>query len=271
IEENDTLTKYSLNTYDILIFVHFVEELNSGQDAEVVKSIVNKIKATDLTLIENRIEKLRRLLKYKHSENEAAELNSLSNLINSYKSEQKLEFNNLDKISKNAVDAYGLLAFKPLCIFLNTKYKTGIMEFKNMMIAGLDVGIYICDFFLYSELKEECKREPKIFEELGVEYIDYSRIITQLLARCNIYHFYTLVSSDIRAWQIKKGTTAKEAAGKIHKDFERGFIGAEVIRSDDFINYNGDMKKLKSSGKVLQVNQDYQIHDEDIITFRFNV
>ncbi len=272
VDENvQTLTKYGLNTYDILIFVQFTENLNEELTEELARFIANTIKATDIKLLDNRIEKLNELLKFKHSENEVAELNSLSTLINYYKSNQKLELTYLDKISKNAVNTFGLLSFKPLCLFINTKYTPSYNKFTSVTTEGLNINIYACDFSLYSDLKVEFKSNPKIFEEFKVEYLDYSNIIPTLLRKCDIYHFYTIVSDDVRAWQITKGTPAKKAAGKIHKDFEKGFISAEIVKATDFINENGDMRRLKEQRKILRVNQHYEICDEDIVTFKFNV
>ena len=75
---------------------------------------------------------------------------------------------------------------------------------------------------------------------------------------------------EVRAWTIKRGTTAGKAAGKIHSDIERGFIRAEVVHYDDFVHYGSDAK-CREAGKLRLEGKDYVVKDGDIIHFRFNV
>ena len=82
--------------------------------------------------------------------------------------------------------------------------------------------------------------------------------------------FLTSGEDETRAWTIKKGTKAPQAAGKIHTDFERGFICAEVVSYDDLIEY-GSMTACKEKGLVRQEGKEYVVKDGDIIVFRFNV
>lgn len=270
-DKSAPLTKYALNIYDILIFVKFASELQEETLKNEIKFFVENIKNTDISILTKRIEKLTQSLKFKHSENEAAELNSLQHLITLYKNNKGLEYSNLDKISHNAIHTFGLLSFKPINIFINTKYNNLCNKFNKFTIDGLNINVFISDFSFYSDLKKESKENPNIFDEFGVEKIDFSSVLINLLKHSKIVHFYTIVSNDIRAWQITGGTSVKKAAGKIHKDFEKGFISAEVIKAADFVSTNGDIKKLKSAGKIFYVNEEYIVCDEDIITFKFNV
>ncbi|MDR0461759.1 MAG: YchF family ATPase [Christensenellaceae bacterium] len=82
--------------------------------------------------------------------------------------------------------------------------------------------------------------------------------------------FFTAGTPEVRAWTIKQGTKAPGAAGKIHTDFERGFIRAEVCAYDDFVKY-GDLVKAREAGRVRSEGKDYVVRDGDIIHFRFNV
>ena len=75
---------------------------------------------------------------------------------------------------------------------------------------------------------------------------------------------------EVRAWTIEKGWTAPQAAGVIHSDFEKGFIRAEVIKYDDFVNY-GSESKVKEAGKLSVEGKEYIVQDGDIMHFRFNV
>lgn len=266
-----SLTKYALNIYNILIFIKSCNNLKESTIENEATFFVECIKNTDLLLLKNRVEKLMNSLKFKHSETEAAELHSLQHLINSYENNEMLEYNKLDKISKHCVRTFGLLSFKPINIFINTPYNAMCNKFNKIVVNGLNINTFITDFSLYSDLIKESRTNPNIFKEFQVDDIDVTQILIALLKQSNIIHFYTIVSNDIRAWQIVKGTPVKEAGGKIHKDFEKGFISADVIKADDFINANGEIKKLKALGKVYNVNKDYTVCDEDIITFKFNI
>ena len=82
--------------------------------------------------------------------------------------------------------------------------------------------------------------------------------------------FLTAGEKEVRAWTIKKGTKAPAAAGKIHTDFEKGFIKAEVVSYDDLIEA-GSYLKAKEKGKVRMEGKDYVVQDGDVILFRFNV
>ena len=82
--------------------------------------------------------------------------------------------------------------------------------------------------------------------------------------------FLTAGPKEVRAWTIKKGTKAPQAAGKIHTDFERGFIRAEVVNFDDLVA-NGTMQACKDKGLIRSEGKDYVMRDGDVVVFRFNV
>ena len=83
--------------------------------------------------------------------------------------------------------------------------------------------------------------------------------------------FLTAGKPEVRAWTIKKGTKAPEAAGKIHSDIQRGFIKAEIVSYDDLITEEGSMNAVKEKGLLRQEGKDYIMQDGDIVLFRFNV
>ena len=83
--------------------------------------------------------------------------------------------------------------------------------------------------------------------------------------------FLTAGKPEVRAWTIKKGTKAPEAAGKIHSDIQRGFIRAEIVSFDDLMKCDGSMVKVKEAGLMRLEGKDYIMQDGDIVLFRFNV
>ena len=107
-------------------------------------------------------------------------------------------------------------------------------------------------------------------EELGVNESGLDRLIKSSYALLGLISFLTAGSDECRAWTIKRGTKAPQAAGKIHTDFERGFIRAEVIAFDD-MKAIGSMANAKSQGKVRSEGKEYVMKDGDIVNFLFNV
>ena len=106
--------------------------------------------------------------------------------------------------------------------------------------------------------------------DLGLETSGLDRIIKQGYALLGLISYLTAGEPEVRAWTIKKGTKAPQAAGKIHTDFEKGFIRAEVVSFDDLMAC-GNMVAAKEKGLVRLEGKDYVMQDGDIVLFRFNV
>ena len=106
--------------------------------------------------------------------------------------------------------------------------------------------------------------------ELGLETSGLDRIIKEGYALLGLISYLTAGQPEVRAWTIKKGTKAPQAAGKIHSDFEKGFIRAEVVSFDDLMAC-GSMNAAKEKGLVRSEGKDYVMQDGDIVLFRFNV
>ena len=108
-------------------------------------------------------------------------------------------------------------------------------------------------------------------EELGLERTGLDRMIQKCYSLLGLISYLTAGKPEVRAWTITKGTKAPQAAGKIHSDFERGFIRAEVIAYDDFMACGGNMVTAKEKGLVRSEGKEYVMNDGDIVLFRFNV
>ena len=119
-----------------------------------------------------------------------------------------------------------------------------------------------------SELDDEDKE--MLMQDYGIEESGLDKLIKASYSLLGLISFLTAGKQECRAWTIKNGTKAPQAAGKIHSDFERGFIKAEVVSYDDLIKY-GSMNATKEKGLVRLEGKDYIVKDGDIILFRFNV
>ena len=120
-----------------------------------------------------------------------------------------------------------------------------------------------------SDLEDE---EKELFlSEMGLEESGLNRIIREGYSLLGLISYLTAGKPEVRAWTIRKGTKAPQAAGKIHTDFEKGFIRAEVVSFEDFMAYGGSMATAKEKGVVRLEGKDYVMQDGDIVLFRFNV
>ena len=117
---------------------------------------------------------------------------------------------------------------------------------------------------------DDPEEKAMFMEELGVNESGLDRLIKSSYALLGLISFLTAGSDECRAWTIKRGTKAPQAAGKIHTDFERGFIRAEVIAFDDMKSI-GSMAAAKAQGKVRSEGKEYVMKDGDIVNFLFNV
>ena len=122
-----------------------------------------------------------------------------------------------------------------------------------------------------SEVAVLADEEQKEFlESLGLDEPGLNRVIRAGYDLLGLMTYFTVGPKEARAWTIKRGTTAPQAAGVIHGDFEKGFIKAETIAYDDYVKYNGE-SGAKEAGKARQEGKEYVVQDGDVMHFRFNV
>jgi len=106
---------------------------------------------------------------------------------------------------------------------------------------------------------------------MGIEEMAFKRVISMAFSLLGCISFFTVVSNEVKSWVIPAGSKAPKAAGTIHKDFERGFIRAEVVSYDDFVTCGSSLSSARAAGKLRLEGKDYIVKDGDIVTFRFNV
>lgn len=124
---------------------------------------------------------------------------------------------------------------------------------------------------LEAEISSLSKEEKEMFlSDAGIESGGLDMLIQRSYSLLGLISYLTAGEPEVRAWTIKKGTKAPQAAGKIHSDFERGFIRAEVISFDELMAC-GSMQAVKEKGKIRSEGKDYVMQDGDIVLFRFNV
>ena len=174
---------------------------------------------------------------------------------------------------------YNLLTAKPVIFAANVteddlandgadnKYVQAVREFAEKEHCG----VFVICAQIEQEISELDDDEKKMFlEDLGLKSSGLDKLISASYSLLGLISYLTAGETETRAWTITKGTKAPQAAGKIHSDFERGFIKAEVVSYDDLINC-GSYNAAKEKGLVRMEGKEYVVQDGDVILFRFNV
>jgi ribosome-binding ATPase YchF (GTP1/OBG family) len=117
---------------------------------------------------------------------------------------------------------------------------------------------------------EDAEEREMFLADLGLDEPGVAKLIREAYALLNLQTYFTAGVKEVRAWTIRKGYTAPEAAGVIHTDFQKGFIRAEVVKYADFVHYGSELA-VKEAGKLSVEGKEYVVQDGDVMHFRFNV
>lgn len=177
----------------------------------------------------------------------------------------------LDDEEKEMIKEFFLLTSKPYFIVGNVDedtYKN--IENWNLKIENFKTVVPVCAK-IEADLIDFSPEERKDYlANLGVKESGLERVINKAYETLGLQSYYTAGIKEARAWTIKKGNTAPQAAGVIHTDFERGFIMAEIVSYSDFVECNG-WENAKLQGKIRHEGKTYVMHPDDVVEFRFNV
>lgn len=170
---------------------------------------------------------------------------------------------------KRMVASFGLLTLKPLLVVYNVS-EARAAEPDPPTPAGTTGALNVCARAEWDIAQLEAGDRPAFLADLGVEEPASHRLIRRCYEATGLISFLTIGDKEIRAWTVRRGADALEAAGKVHTDMARGFIRAETAAFDDFAEA-GDLKAARTAGKVRQEGKSYVVQDGDIIHFKFNV
>jgi GTP-binding protein YchF len=170
-----------------------------------------------------------------------------------------------------------LLTAKPILYVCNVdegSVQTGNAHTEAFMkaIAGEPAEIIFISAGIEAEIAELESKEERLefLADMGLSEPGVNKLIRTSYKLLNLITYFTAGEKEVRAWTIKEGTKAPQAAGVIHTDFEKGFIRAEVIKYDDFVKYKSEAA-VKEAGKMGVEGKEYVVTDGDIMHFRFNV
>ena len=242
-----------------------------------IKTIQDELVLKDLESIEKREKKLEAQSK-SGSKESLAELEVVRSLREFIESGNSVRNFKLDESKENFSNGLFLLTSKPVLYVCNVSEKDMLSAEDNPEVkkvreyaSELNDEVLVVCAKIESEIAELEGEEKQLFlNELGLEESGLDRLVHAAYSELGLITFFTNGPKEVRAWTVTDGTKAPQAAGKIHTDFEKGFIRAETISYNDYISA-GSEQAAKEAGKMRSEGKDYVIQDGDIILFRFNV
>ncbi len=274
IRETDAII-HVLRCFDNENIVHVDGSVNPVRDKEIIDL---ELQFKDLDTVENkikRVEKQARVGGDKQAKLEYDVLMRFKEALEAGKSARTVVFDTEDEqlIAKNLF----LLTSKPVLYVCNVddtsaangnKYVDAVREaikdeHAELLIISAQTEADIAELESYEE-------KQMFLEDMGLKESGCDRLIKAIYQLLNLQTYITAGPMEVKAWTFRKGWKAPQCAGVIHTDFEKGFIRAEVIKYDDYINY-GSEAAVKEAGKMSVEGKEYVVLDGDIMHFRFNV
>jgi len=249
---------------------HVDGSVNPKRDVEVINL---ELILSDLETVTKRIAKCEKLIKT-NDKNNKIQLEILLLIQKDLENGQLINLKNFTEDEQKIIKSFQLLSSKPMFFIGNindSEQSKKYIEQLNEVAKELNTFVIPVSIKIEHEISTLDEEEKKEYlEVMGLDEPILNKIILEGYKMLGLKTFFTAGPNEIRAWTIKDGFTAPNAAGVIHTDFERGFIKAEVIDFKDYI-VNGGELGAKENGKLRLEGKEYIVQDGDIIHFKFNV
>ena len=246
---------------------------NRVDPAADIVELKTELLLADLELVATRIERLDKQI-HKPTKTQAqdkAELALQKKLQEAIESEKPISSAIETDAEREMIKSLGFLTLKPIAIAVNVgeEQLDNKFDFTDCVDTNVPV-VAICAKLEYELAQLDADSRDEFMADMGITEPATSKFVNSCYSALGLISFLTVVSGELRAWPLKQGTVALDAAGKVHTDIKRGFIRAETFSFDDFKEF-GDEKALKAAGKIRLEGKDYVVQDGDVIRFRFNV
>jgi GTP-binding protein YchF len=222
----------------------------------------------DLEIVERRLERLRKERK------DAAEIAAFEKVMAALEAERPIRSIPAEELDRAALKGYGLLTDRALLVALNRDEGRAAEPMPAGMeerLKELDAAGLVLSAAVEKEIAGLAAADQAAFlSDLGLAESALARFIRAAYGLLDLISFFTVGPDEVRAWTIKRGTRARQAAGRIHSDLERGFIRAEVTPYEVFMAH-GSEQAVKEAGLLQVEGKDYVVSDGDIMHVRFNV
>jgi len=246
---------------------------NTVDPARDLAELQTELLLSDLELVNTRIEKLEKQV-HKPTKTQAqdkAELALQKKLAEAIESEKPISSAIETQAERDMIKSLGFLTLRPMVVAVNVGEGQLGEKFDFTVRLGDSIPVISICAKLEHELSQlDTESRTEFMKDLGITESAASKFVQSCYSALGLISFLTIGSDELRAWPIKKGTIAHDAAGKVHTDIKRGFIRAETFSYDE-LREHGNEKALKAAGKVRLEGKEYIVQDGDIINFRFNV
>ena len=273
IREVDAICEV-VRCFDSKDIIHVEGTVDPIRDIDTINL---ELTIADLDIVNNRLDKVEKKARTTKDTDTLLEVEALTKAKEALEKSIPLRLVDFRKEERQLLKSYSFLTIKPLIYLANisenelgqsdNEYVKIVKEYAQQENAGC---ISICATFelLLSELQEEEKQE--MIDTVGIKESGLDALIKETYDLLGLATYFTVGKDEVRAWTFHRGMNAKECAGIIHSDFEKGFIRAEVISYEDLINCGSEIK-VKEAGRARLEGKDYLMQDGDICHFRFNV
>jgi len=249
----------------------------SGRDYKKdIENMETEFMISDLAILEKKIPQLEKELQAKPSNEKSMQKNVLTKCktaLDNNKPIRTLEFNASEL---KLISGYQFLSQKPIFVVANLDEEQISADVPEEIASYCKDKNY-CSISMCGKVEAEIQdldeaEKKKFASEMGISELAAEKVVRIARDEAGLMTFFTgsFDGDETRAWAVPRGATALEAAGKIHSDIQKGFIRAEVVGYDDFIQC-GSFNEAKNKGVFRLEGKDYIVKDGDIITFRFNV
>ena len=247
---------------------HVEGNINPQRDIEIIET---ELILKDIETVTNRIEKIKREVKAGRK----IEENKLLELLLNHLNDGKI-LNQLD-IKDDIMKELNLLTDKPVLFVINVdendihnKKSNLLLELENYLNSRSENYLNICSALEQEISSLDDDEQIEYLKEFSLAEPVLNQLIRTAYKMLSLHTFFTAGPKEIRAWTIKINDTAYDAAGKIHTDFQKGSIKAEIYHYEDLMKYNNELA-VKEAGLIRQEGKEYIVKDGDMILFKFNV
>jgi len=238
-----------------------------------IETLELELMLADLELVEKRIERIHKelqALRDKHS----PELDALVRCKEALEAERPIRSLDFNADELKLLSGFCLLTQKPAVVLLNTAEEAAGQAPPEPVTQACEArGLPV--FAMSAKIEEEISELPAdeqqaFLDDLGIAESGLTKFVHVVYGALGVFSFFTANEHEVHAWSVSTGTTAFEAAGKVHTDMQRGFIRAEVLAFDE-LRAAGSPKAAKEAGRVRVEAKEYLVRDGDVIFFRFSV
>ncbi|MFK7829119.1 MAG: redox-regulated ATPase YchF [Congregibacter sp.] len=271
IRETDAIA-HVVRCFDDENVIHVANAIDPAADIEIINT---ELALADLESCEKQLSKVIRTAKGGDKESIAMKALLENKLLPQLNEAQPVRSLALSDDEQRIVNSLFLLTSKPTLYIANVD-EDGVdgnahVETVRAIAAQEKAQVVVICNKLESEIVElEDEERAEFLEEMGMEEPGLNRVIRSGYQLLNLHTYFTAGEKEVRAWTVRVGASAPEAAGVIHTDFQKGFIRAEIVGYEDFIAHGGE-QGAKDAGRWRLEGKDYIVQDGDIIHFRFNV